>query len=64
MDTFQLFKEVQRLGGSEAVTRDDKGWMRLAERMGYPTRGLGLQNAFLRYLADFEVCMWYLVQLY
>lgn len=62
MDTFQLFKEVQRMGGSAAVTRDETAWMKLAERMGYPTRGLGLQNAFLRYLADFEVKLVYLVQ--
>ena len=55
MDTFQLFKEVQRLGGSEAVTRDEKAWAKLAEQMGYPTRGLGLQHAFMRYLGDFEV---------
>lgn len=54
VDMFALFKEVQRMGGHEAVTRD-KGWVALATSMGFLTKNLGLQDAYLRYLADFEV---------
>ncbi|CAN0071866.1 unnamed protein product, partial [Ectocarpus fasciculatus] len=53
VDMFRLFKEVQRVGGHEAVARDG-GWVALAERMGLDSRGMGLQDAYCTYLADFE----------
>lgn len=54
MDMFLLFKEVQRMGGHAAVTRDD-GWANMTASMGSKARGLGLKDAYRRYLADFEV---------
>ncbi|CAN0322674.1 unnamed protein product, partial [Ectocarpus sp. 8 AP-2014] len=53
VDMFRLFKEVQRMGGHEAVTRDG-GWVALAERMGFDSKAIGLQDAYCTYLADFE----------
>lgn len=51
---FQLFKEVQRMGGHEAVSRQE-GWTKMTASMGEEARGLGLRDAYHRYLADFEV---------
>ncbi|CAM9274578.1 unnamed protein product [Ectocarpus sp. 6 AP-2014] len=53
VDMFRLFKEVQRMGGHEAVTRKG-GWVALAERMGFDSKAIGLQDAYCTYLADFE----------
>lgn len=51
---FLLFKEVQRMGGHAAVTRDG-GWVNMTASTGSEARGLGLKDAYHRYLADFEV---------
>lgn len=53
---FRLFKEVQQVGGHESVSRA-KGWPDLAASMGFPTLALGqaMKDAYMRYLADFEV---------
>lgn len=42
------------MGGHEAVTRDG-AWVALAERMGFDSKAIGLQDAYCTYLADFEV---------
>lgn len=52
---FLLFKEVQRRGGHANVTRDE-GWARMTVSVGSEARGLGLKDAYHRYLSDFEVC--------
>lgn len=51
---FHLFKEVQKMGGHEAVTREG-AWVTLAQNMRFVTKSLGLQDVYFRYLADFEV---------
>ena len=54
VDVFQLFKEVQRMGGKEAVS-GGAGWEKLASNLGHPNFGREIRQVYSRYLGDFEV---------
>lgn len=54
MDMFRLFKDVQKRGGHERVTRE-KDWEEVAAGLGFSSMGEAVHEAYVRYLSDFEV---------
>lgn len=54
VDMFRLFKEVRGMGGHSEVTRK-QGWDEISEVVGLQGSGKGVEQAYLRYLSDFEV---------
>lgn len=54
MDMFRLFKKVRGMGGHSEVARK-QGWDEISAFVGLPGQGEGVEQAYLRYLSDFEV---------